>query len=57
VCPYSAIAFDDKKKVCRVNDALCKGCGACAGGCPSDAISLNHYTNEQILAQMDGALT
>ncbi len=57
VCPYSAISFDEEKRVCRVNDALCKGCGACVGGCPSDAINLSHYTNEQILAQMEGALT
>jgi len=42
--------------VCRVNEALCKACGACVGICPSDAISLSHYTNEQILAEMEGAL-
>ncbi len=56
VCPYSAIDFDDQKMVCRVNEALCKGCGACVGGCPSDAIDLKHYTNEQIVAQMEGLL-
>ena len=56
VCPYSAIDFDEEKKVCRVNEALCKGCGACVGGCPSDAVNLNHYTNEQIVAEMEGAL-
>jgi len=42
--------------VCRVNEILCKGCGACVGGCPSDAISLSHFTNEQILAEMEGML-
>jgi len=57
VCPYSAISFDEKKKVCQVNEALCKGCGACVGGCPSDAIMLSHYNDEQLLAQMEGALT
>ncbi len=56
VCPYSAVSFDEEKEVCRVNEALCKGCGACVGGCLSDAISLNHFTNEQILAQMEGML-
>ncbi len=35
----------------------CIQCGACVGGCPSDAISLNHYTNEQLIAQMEGAIT
>jgi heterodisulfide reductase subunit A len=56
VCPYSAIDFDEEKKVCRVNEALCKGCGACVSGCPSDAINLKHYTNEQIVAEMEGLL-
>ncbi len=56
VCPYSAISFDEEKEVCRVNEALCKGCGSCVGGCLSDAINLKHYTNEQIVAQMEGML-
>ncbi len=56
VCPFSAVSFDEEKEICQVNEALCKGCGACVGGCLSDAISLNHFTNEQILAEMEGAL-
>jgi len=56
LCAYSAISFDEEKEVCRVNEALCKGCGACTAGCPSDAINLKHFTNEQIVAQMEGAL-
>jgi heterodisulfide reductase subunit A len=56
ICPYTAIDFDEKKEVCRVNDALCKGCGTCVSGCPSDSITLNHFTNEQIVAQMEGIL-
>jgi len=57
ICPYSATSFDEEKKVCRVNEALCKGCGACVSGCMSHAIDLRHFTNEQILAQVDGMLT
>jgi len=56
VCPYSAIDFDEEKKVCRVNQALCKACGACTTACFSHAISLEHFTNEQIVAEMEGAL-
>jgi heterodisulfide reductase subunit A len=56
ICPYSAISFDEEKEACRVNEALCKGCGACVSGCPSDAIALSHFTNEQIVAQMEGML-
>ena len=56
VCPYSAIEYDEEKGVCRVNKALCKACGACVAACFSHAISLEHFTNEQIVAQMEGAL-
>jgi heterodisulfide reductase subunit A len=56
ICPYSAISFNDEQNVCYVNEALCKGCGTCASGCPSHAINLSHYTNEQILAEMEGLL-
>jgi heterodisulfide reductase subunit A len=56
VCPYNAIDFDEEKKVCRVNEALCKACGACIAACFSHAVSLSHYTNEQIVAEMEGAL-
>jgi heterodisulfide reductase subunit A len=56
VCPYSAIEFDKEKGVCRVNKALCKACGACVAACFSHAVSLEHFTNEQIVAEMEGAL-
>jgi len=56
VCPYNAIDFDEEKGVCRVNEALCKGCGACIAACFSDAVSLSHFTNEQIVAEMEGML-
>lgn len=56
LCPYSAINFDEEKRVCRVNEALCKGCGACVAGCMSDAVTLNHYNNEQIVAELEGLL-
>ena len=54
VCTYGAISFDKEKKVCCTNETLCKGCGACVGTCLSHAISLKHFSNEQILAQMEG---
>ena len=56
LCPYSAISFDDEKKVCNVNEALCKGCGVCVAACPSGAITGRHFTTEQIIAEIAGAL-
>nr|HID13631.1 CoB--CoM heterodisulfide reductase iron-sulfur subunit A family protein [Anaerolineae bacterium] len=53
VCPYGAPALDLLWSVSRVNAVLCKGCGACASACPSKAIRLQHFTAEQVLAQVD----
>ena len=57
VCPYGAISFDSEKKVAEVNPALCKGCGACAAACPSEAPILMGFTNHQLYAQINSALT
>ena len=51
VCPYGAIRPVEGKKVMQVMEALCKGCGSCASACPECAITMNHYTTEQIIAQ------
>ncbi len=53
VCPYDAAALDDLWGTSRINPVLCKGCGACAVTCPSSAIHLQHFTAEQVLAQVD----
>lgn len=56
VCPYTAISFDEEKKVSVVNEVLCKGCGTCGSTCPTGAIRAQHFTDQQILAQIDGLL-
>jgi heterodisulfide reductase subunit A len=56
LCPFNAISFDEEKEVCRINEALCKGCGICAGACPSAAITARQFTNEEIVAQVEGVL-
>jgi len=53
VCPFGAPAIDPVWNVSVVNAVLCKGCGTCAAICPSKAIRLQHFTPEQILAQVD----
>ena len=37
------------KKVSKVNEALCEGCGACAAVCPSGAMQQKNYTKRQLL--------
>lgn len=53
VCPYDAPALDLVLGVSRINAVLCEGCGACAVTCPAKAIRLQHFTAEQVLAQVD----
>jgi len=54
VCPYTAIARSRAKA--QINAALCKGCGTCVATCPSGAIEALHFTDEQIVAQIEGVL-
>jgi len=57
VCPYNAISIDTKKRIpAEVNTASCAGCGTCAAECVFDAISMNHFTDRQILGQVDAML-
>ncbi|MFH1296880.1 MAG: FAD-dependent oxidoreductase, partial [Bacteroidota bacterium] len=57
VCTYGAIEFRDtqKGKKATVNSILCKGDGLCNAVCPTSAISLKHYTDEELLCQIDAA--
>jgi heterodisulfide reductase subunit A len=57
VCPYHAISVDKENKLpARVIEAACAGCGTCAAECPFDAIVMQHYTDEQIISQIDSIL-
>jgi len=58
-CTYGAIEFIDtpKGKKARVNPVLCKGDGLCNAKCPTNAIVLKHFTDEELLGQIDAAVT
>ena len=56
LCPYNAITFDPALALSQINPALCQGCGTCIAACPAGAISGTGFSNEQILAQIEGLL-
>ncbi|MGZ8867762.1 MAG: hydrogenase iron-sulfur subunit [Thermoanaerobaculia bacterium] len=58
-CAYHAIEEGDPrtKRPPVFVEASCAGCGTCAAECPRDAISMRHFSDAQITAQIDGILT
>jgi heterodisulfide reductase subunit A len=54
-CPYTAISRNADGKA-EVNAALCHGCGTCAATCPSGAIVALHFTDEEIVSQIDALM-
>jgi heterodisulfide reductase subunit A len=54
-CTYGAIDFYQTPagRKARVNPVLCKGDGLCNVKCPTGAIQLRHYTDEEIFKQLD----
>jgi heterodisulfide reductase subunit A-like polyferredoxin len=52
-CPYGVPRIKDGAAFIEV--ASCYGCGACAAECPGKAITLQHFTDAQILAKEKAA--
>ena len=55
ICPFGAPIVEDRKA--RIREVMCKGCGTCAASCPRGAITMRHFTDEQIRAQLEALLT
>jgi heterodisulfide reductase subunit A2 len=56
LCPFNAISFLADRMVTEINPALCQGCGTCVAACPAGAIAGTGFSDEQIIAQIDGLL-
>jgi heterodisulfide reductase subunit A len=52
VCPYN-VPVISQKGVAEIETAMCHGCGICASECPGKAITLQHFTDEQVMAKCD----
>ena len=55
-CPFEVPGFDAEEKVIKIDEALCHGCGICAGVCPRQAIQLSFYEDNQIICKIDALL-
>ena len=47
----------DDKEVAMVIASLCKGAGPCVPVCPHDAIDIEGFRDDQIIAMIDASLT
>jgi heterodisulfide reductase subunit A len=56
LCPYHAIAVAENEKASEIDPVLCTGCGICVAACPSQAITGTHFTQDQIMAEIEGLL-
>ena len=52
VCPYNVPTIN-VEGAAEIEVAKCQGCGLCASECPAKAISLQHFTDEQIIAKCE----
>lgn len=57
-CAYGALELRDTKqgKKATINPVLCKGDGLCNSKCPTGAIQLKHYTDEELLSEIDAVI-
>jgi heterodisulfide reductase subunit A len=54
LCPYEAHVILEEG-IPKVIEALCQGCGICTAACPERAISMKHFKDEHILAEIKAA--
>lgn len=52
VCPYKAISKNEDDEIV-ITQVLCKGCGVCGATCTNHAIVIRHFTDEQIMAEIN----
>ena len=58
LCPYGAIRAVNLngRSFSEVNEVLCKGCGTCVAACPSGVAQQHGFTQEQLMAEIEGVI-
>jgi heterodisulfide reductase subunit A len=59
-CPFQAIGMVSREgtlNLSAIDESLCKGCGNCVVVCPAKAIMMEPYTDQELVAQIDAALS
>jgi heterodisulfide reductase subunit A-like polyferredoxin len=55
-CPYH-VPYIGEEGYAVIEPAGCQGCGCCVSECPGKAISLKHFTDEQLIAKTGALFT
>jgi heterodisulfide reductase subunit A len=58
LCEYGAAEVKETEEGLKAHivEVACQGCGVCVASCPKKAIVLHHFTEDQLVAQVEGAL-
>jgi len=56
VCPFGAVRLVEEHRP-EIRSQVCRGCGVCVAECPGDAIQLSRFTEAELMAQIEAALT
>ena len=58
ICTFHApkVVTKNGAMVSEINETLCKGCGVCAVTCPTGAMSIKHFTRQQVTSMVDALM-
>jgi heterodisulfide reductase subunit A len=55
VCPFR-VPVVGERGAAEIDMTRCQGCGVCVSECPAKAISLQHFTDKQVLAKIQALM-